>query len=132
MFVYGIRSNIPFSLHKHYFLADIDTKQVSESTVLLDKHGIKIYWLEKTPLGWHVYSFTKFRFEELVHLLPLIPQIDKSWLQIGLNTGYWFLWTRKPLPLNILDHFNVRFMRLSIPEVNPWLTTKLQNGSMRK
>lgn len=126
MWCYGIRSNIPFSVNEHYFLVDIDAKEISESVAFLDKHQVRPCLLEETQNGFHIYCFQRFKFEELVVFLPLVPNVDKCWFQIGLNRGYWFLRTCKLLPIDA----QVQFMRLYVPEDCDWLRMKRPTGWM--
>jgi hypothetical protein len=130
MWLYGICSKIPLSF-SHYLLIDCDVGTAHARNEILHwlrYHGIKRTELWKTPHGYHFVAYRPFRFEELVNLYPRIPHVDPSWLRIGLNRGYWFLWTRFPIFPPISKP--VQYMRINVPEGNSWLDTKRLTGWM--
>lgn len=129
--LYGLASTIPFCLNQHYLLVDVDSEKIQESKTFLERHEIRLDWVEKTIHGYHIYSLQAFKLEELVVFMPLVPNIDKAWFQIGLNRGYWFLWTQSPFPLDLFFRHPVKFMRLNVSsEGNGWLNTKRLLTSM--
>jgi len=109
--IYSITKSNPL---KHYALFDLDTKEkdkVLKSIRYMHKKCTKAqdFFICETKNGFHMIAFQKYTLIELGKLLLLCPNIDLSWLAIGLKRGYWFLENYKELPKPLQEMYNLNY-----------------------
>jgi hypothetical protein len=119
MWLYGVRSNIPHSFF-HYLLVDVDSENLFDVLFYFQKKGIPLDTVYKTDNGYHLLSYQPFQFETLIHFYASLPFVDRVWVQIGIDRGYWFLWNRIP----ILSRRHLSYMKINVPEDCSWLKGK--------
>lgn len=124
MELYGVSSQIPHSF-LHHLLIDIDSFDYTRCIDWLRVHGISVFTSYHSPHGFHLVCCGRWSFEELAYLMPLIPDLDSKWFEIGLERGYWFLHNWVPVAPGPFQH-----MKLHIPDDNKWLNTKLPRNSI--
>lgn len=99
----GVSSKIPFFSGYHYLLLDIDGKRPCLIHDVVERfkrlHLGMDWWFEITKNGLHFVFFHPFRFEEVVYIVTNLfwDLVDRTWFEIGLHRGYWFLITYHPL-----------------------------------
>jgi len=92
----GIASFNRFDRNLHHALFDIDggTKQLMEALDYINLF-YEEWSVHKTPNGFHVVTYDKpTSFLDCANILMNCPNIDFTYVIVGLKRGYWFLETR--------------------------------------
>lgn len=90
---YGMISKYANSDNIHYLIFDVDninTKQLRIIQEDLEDKNIT-YCYCKTPNGYHFYTKYFQGKYMIAHQMDNIPYVDKNYIQIGIERGYWFL-----------------------------------------
>lgn len=93
---YGITSQVP-GTEDHYLFFDIDHPHFNDFWdwfhPLFSKNEFSG---TKTPHGWHFKVWdVQGTLKEIAGIMLEAPQVDITWLSMGLKRGYWFLEQRK-------------------------------------
>lgn len=81
---------------KHILLWDFDNSKLVNIVKTLKRLQIKyklpaIFLVKSSPFSYHAYSFTARPFREVIHILSDTPQVDMTYLRMGMVRGYYTL-----------------------------------------
>lgn len=93
----GVCSQRYGEVDKHMILWDFDRSTAVEIAKTLECLMLKynlpdIYIIQSSPKGsYHAYCFASRSFLEVLHILSDTPQVDRTYLRLGVVRGYFTL-----------------------------------------
>ena len=92
----GICSQRADNTDSHMLLCDFDNAEINNLIYSLDSIQKKfdlptIYIVKSSPTNYHAYCFCLRTFREIILILSSLPEIDESYLRLGVVRGYYTL-----------------------------------------
>lgn len=92
----GICSQVYEVEDKHILLWDFDNSELSQ--IIHDLENLQLVYrlpriliIESSPNKYHAYCFVARSFREIINILSATPEIDMSYLRLGIVRGYFTL-----------------------------------------